>query len=206
MGFFKRAGRVMRTGKQMADLKFDHPEAWAEGEAAAIEALETRSDDLVRMLINGPEDRVEDYRAQMTEHLVTEIGSGEVEVPFPTTQEDLTAFAISAGLTITDVLQAERKEGRRKVPESGTDIGLGDPVDAGEKFAQIAFDWSLQQPNVPRTTEEIDAYVHKTVPARLEGVASTLGKRPGDLPGDFVAPFESAFKSRLASLFAERRH
>lgn len=116
MGFFKRSQQVMRTGKQMADLKADHPEAWAAGEAAAMEALETRSDDLARMLIDGPAERVEDYRSRMIGHILTGIGSGEIEAPFvPVTQQALTAFAISMGVKIHELLDAERKEGRRKV-------------------------------------------------------------------------------------------
>jgi hypothetical protein len=115
MGVFKR---TFQMGKQMADLKTGQPEAWAAGEAVGFEALQTRTDDLATMLIQGPQERVDQYRARMTEEWLRAIGTGEVEPPFwPVNKDSLQAFAIAMGVTIVDALEVERREGRRIVRE-----------------------------------------------------------------------------------------
>jgi hypothetical protein len=210
MGLFDRARKISRMGREMAYLKADHPEAWAAGQQAAIEALQGRSDDLVRMLIQGPPERVEHYRSTMTEEIVTGVGIGEYEAPFsPLTPEGLKAFAISLGMKLIDVLEAERKERRRRVldplagPETGDASGLGNPRITGEKWAGSMFAIALEDPIVPRTREQIDEYVKRVTPAAVEGAASTLGRDRGSLPNDFVQEFEAALKPRLASLLAQ---
>lgn len=204
MGFFEKARKVVQMGKQLAVLKGDYPEAWAAGEEAATETLQGRSDDLVRMLISGPEERIEQYRAGITEILVGEVGSGEIAVDFEVTQESLTAFAISLGMKVLDVLEAERKEGRRKdSPGEDRELGLGDPWETGEKFAQTAFDLAREESGLPKSKSEIDDFVIRVTPVWVEAAASTIGMTVGNLPAEFVADFEASFQARLAAFLTQ---
>jgi hypothetical protein len=106
---FKRTKKVLQTGAEMGRLKFEHPEAWALGEAFAAEAFDTRSPDLIQMIHQRGQEGRDAYAREIAHMAVVGVTSGEIEADFPPSQQALEAVGIACGTALIDALE---KEGR----------------------------------------------------------------------------------------------
>ncbi len=105
---------AMKLGKQMADLKANHPDAWTAGEEFGAEWLAQRDISQVQALRAWSEVQLNEFiddAASSTAMVFGEaVSAGEIVLGEPVTKETLMAFGISFGTALRDTIDRERRQ------------------------------------------------------------------------------------------------